>query len=731
MAQEKDRSGMHRSTFRVGLKLLTAIIGIELIIMFVLGLLGLDSGPVWAGIADALLLGLCSSILISVWVVRPLQQAKQKNDLYNAVVNSLSTGVVVTDYTNDDHAIVSVNPAFSRITGYTLEEVKGRHPQLLQGDDVDDAALEETRAAMRQNKPVRVLQRNRRKDGTPFWNDLYLSPIADSQGEAVQWVGLVHDVTEQKELEAYANKLAHVVEQADEAICTFDLDGRIDFCNPAFCRHAGLDAGRMKDRCVWDFWSQDDPNTAHAQGVVRQQGGWEGRHKCQRADGTIYDALTSLSPVRDEAGTLLRYSSLHRDISDMTAMEEELLHAQRMEAVGTLAGGIAHDFNNVLAAILGNLFLMKNDLTDHPKMVDRINRIEDQGYQAADMIRQLLTFARKDEIIKKSFDMKPFAKELGKFIEPAVPENIRLIFEVADESMLVEGDPGQIQQGILNLITNARHAIEDKFKHEEEVASGGGCIKVTVRNGKPAKSCAGECRKCKDTTLPKECIEIRVEDNGVGMSEETRKRIFEPYFTTKGVGQGTGLGLPMVFGCMEMHQGCIQVESTPGQGSAFSLYFPRLLQQDDAIIEDDREEVLIQGHGEHVLIADDNEAMRETLKEMLTEVGYQVLTAVDGEDAINVFSEYQQDIRLVFLDKVMPGHNGMLVARHIKAESPDTEVVLMTGYAFSDVILDDPLILNGSVHMMRKPWMIKDINDHLRRIPTPDATAKSSDEACR
>ena len=724
----KHLLGIHRSTWRIGLKLLTAIVGIELTIMFILGIAGLDRGPVWAGVADALALGLCSSVLIYLWVVQPLKQAKQQNDLYNTVVNSLPAGVVVTDYTNDGHAIMSVNPAFTRITGYAPEEVLGKHPRLLQGDDVDKEALEETRAAMRANRPVHVVQRNHRKDGTSFWNDLYLSPTMDGSGKAVRWVGLVHDVTERKELEVRVGRLAHAVEQTEEAICTFDLEGKIDFCNPAFCKNVGLDAEQVSGSRVWDFWSKDDPVTEQAMSAVRQEDVWGGRHKRQRADGGTYEALTSLSPVRNEAGRLVRYSALHRDISEMAEMENELLHAQRMEAVGTLAGGIAHDFNNVLAAIIGNLFLIKEHVTDRPNVVTRLKTIEDQSYRAAEMIRQLLTFSRKGEINKKPFDLKPFSKELLKFVQPAVPGNIRLSFEVADESMVVNGDPGQIQQCILNLITNARHAIEEKFESMETGASEGGHIRLTVHHGEPLENCKDECMYDPDRPLPRQCVEIRVEDNGCGMSERVRARIFEPYYTTKDAGKGTGLGLPMVFGCVQMHQGCMRVESTPGEGSVFSLYLPRLEQREGAAPDAD-DEVLIQGEGQCVLVADDNESIRETLKEVLTDAGYRVVTAVDGEEALNVFHEYQQEIRLAFVDKVMPGHDGTVVMRHIKARCLETKVVLMTGYDLSDSMSSDPLILNGSVQVIRKPWALKDINKALGAIRASGAVLSGLDKA--
>lgn len=405
--------------------------------------------------------------------------------------------------------------------------------------------------------------------------------------------------------------------------------------------------------------------------------------------------------------------------SEQKQLENELIHDQRVETVGMLAGGIAHDFNNVLAGILGNLFLMRNELKDRPEVTDRIKTIENQAHRAAEMIRRMLTFARKGEIDRQPFDLGPFARELVKFIEPAVPENIQLDFDISNEPMMMNGDPGQIQQCILNLISNARHAIEEKFGRMEDGEEGH--IKLFVRYGYPAKNDNGEYLMDPDQSPPLQCVEMRVEDNGCGMSEKIRSHIFEPYFTTRGAGEGTGLGLPMVFDCVRIHQGCVRVESEPGRGSAFSINFPCLAGQ-GYVTTDDEDKTLIQGNGEHILIADDSELLRDTLRDMLTKAGYHVLTAEDGEEAVRVFREFRRWIRLAFVDVVMPRRNGKAVARRIKAMHPDAEVVLMTGYDLSETHL---LTRHGLMQVMRKPWVLKDINRALRTIRVSDTSMRA------
>ncbi|MDQ6971626.1 MAG: PAS domain S-box protein, partial [Mariprofundaceae bacterium] len=338
---------LHRGAFRIGLQLVVAIVGIEFAIMAVMEWLGIHPDSLWVGAADAVLLGLFSSVLIYFWVVRQFKVARDENKLYNTVVSNLSVGVVVTSPHEGEQRITAVNPAFCHITGYAPEEVLGRHPRLLQGESTDQAVLKETRAALKEGRAVRALLKNQRKDGSPFWNNLHLSPVRNEKDEVVSWIGLVEDVSEQEELRTHSSLLEQAVDQGDEAFCVFDAAGLIEVVNPAYCRLVGVeDSDALIGSSAWKQWDETDEMSAQARDAVRGGLGWRGRHRRQRANGDIYPALSSISPVRDEHG-VLRFSVVHRDISEMAEMEMHLLQSQKMEAVGTLAGGIAHDFNNM------------------------------------------------------------------------------------------------------------------------------------------------------------------------------------------------------------------------------------------------------------------------------------------------------------------------------------------------------------------------------------------------
>ncbi|MDX8391897.1 MAG: PAS domain S-box protein [Mariprofundaceae bacterium] len=720
----------HRGALRTCLQLVAAITGIEMLIMLTVVFGDFDhqhmqSGSLWISINDALLLGSLSALLIYFWVARPLKEATRQTQLFNAVVNNLPTGIVVTGAQQgkgsdlNEQRIIAINPAFTHITGYSAEDVIGQHPRLLQGENTDEDILQEIRQAIRENRSLRVVQRNRRKDGTQFWNKLHLLPLPNQKGVATQWVGLIKDVSEQKNLEDRTAHLAQAVQQANEAMCMFSPDGRLLAMNPAYCRNIQRTEEELVGQLVWQYWHTEEKATVEAMAAVREQKTWSGKHLYRRSDGSYYDALTSISPVHPEQGGIY-FSAMHRDISDMTKIEGQLMQAQKMEAVGTLAGGIAHDFNNILAGILGNIHLAQRDVQDRPKILKRLHSIEKQGYQAAGVIRQLLTFAHSGSLQKKNFNIRPFFKEMINFARPGIPENIELTQEISNEEMIVNGEPGRLQQAILNLITNALHAIEQHATNQRAIENlSPNTGRITLRAGvvcSKEQTCRGECNLHGQTdNIPESCVCIEIEDNGIGMDEATKQRIFEPYFTTKGVGRGTGLGLPMVKGCVEMQGGCINIESSPGEGSLFRICLPLIGKKSpQSAVEKKADAQLLRGNGELILIADDNTLAREALKNMLECSGFEVIAATDGEEARQKFLAFEKRLSAVFLDIVMPRCNGTVIAFEINEARPDIPLALMTGYDIGETL--SKVITEGEIDVLSKPCTIESINNVLQKI---------------
>jgi len=689
-----------RASFLLCFKLLLAIVFAEAAIMAFYHLLGVSPASLWAGIADALLLGAIASIVIFTWVLKPLKQAKQQNDLFNTVVNNLDVGVVVTDPHQQDHPITYINPAFTRITGYSANEVIGKNPRLLQGDDVNQHALEQTRQAMREEKSIRILQRNRRKDGSSFWNDLHLNPIMNAQGQVHLWVGLLNDVSDTIALEKENLRWASALQQSDEAICVFDAEGHIEFANDAFCRNVRLSSADVTGWSVLNCWDKTSTDFTALTNSLQRASSWTGRHQRFRADQTSYEALTSITPIRDEQDGLA-FIGVHRDISEMASMEEKLRQSQKMEAVGMLVSGIAHDFNNVLAGMLGNLYLVRKHLKDAPDLAQRIESVEQQGYGAAGMVRQLLSFSRKDIPDVKNIDLVPFTKELAKFAQVSVPENIEFICNVDNMALMTICDPVQLQQSLLNLVVNATYAVV-----ERDTDSSKGRIELNVKLAAQPEWLAASTDLPTSTTQSWACINVT--DNGIGMNPATLDQIFEPFFTTKPSDTGTGLGLAMVKNYIELLGGGIDVKSVPGSGTCMSIYLP--LSASEYADAGEQATSLRQGQGELILVADDNTSVLDALSNILESSNYRVLKASNGEHAMQLFNEHTEQLDMAILDMVMPKASGIQAARHMNSRRKDFKVVLMTGYDKQEAILSEE---DAPYSVLRKPWRLSNLNDVL------------------
>jgi len=690
---------LQRTSLSIGIKLLMVIVFTEATIMAAYALLGVNADSWWAGMADALLLGAISSIVIYLWVVRPLKQAMQQNALFNTVVNNLDVGVVVTDPNQKDQPIIYANPAFTRITGYSTDEAIGKNPRFLQGDDVDIEALRQSSHAIKQAKSTRVLQRNHRKDGSLFWNDLHLNPISNSAGQVQLWVGLINDVTATKALEKENQRWSSALLQSDEAVCVFDIDGIIEFANASFCRNVRLARAEVEGKPASMFWGSDTSELIALENCLQRMQSWSGRHKRFRADRTSYDALTSITPMHDDQGSV-SFVAVHRDISEMVAMEEQLRQSQKMEAVGMLVGGIAHDFNNVLAGMLGNLYLVRKRLSDAPELAQRIESVEQQGYGAAGMVRQLLSFARKDVHDVKEIDLVPFIKELVKFSRVSVPENIEFNCNMESGPLVTKCDPVQLQQSLLNLIVNATHALVENTDST-------GKIEMQISHvSPPDRLPVHDDQSHADTMQQWVCISVR--DNGTGMDQATCTQIFEPFFTTKASGTGTGLGLAMVRHYVEALGGMIDVESVPGSGTCMSVYLPLSANKDATIVEKDAS--LQRGNREFILLADDDFHVLEALSSILESANYRVVTANNGEQAMSVFDQHSDQLDMAIVDMVMPKASGLQAAEHMTRQHKHFPVTLMTGYDKQGSIISKK---NDHYPLLRKPWNINNLNNVL------------------
>ncbi len=382
---------------------------------------------------------------------------------------------------------------------------------------------------------------------------------------------------------------------------------------------------------------------------------------------------------------------------ERTRLERQLRHSQKMEAVGTLAGGIAHDFNNILAAIIGFSEIASESVPEDSKASRCLKRVFDAGIRGRDLVKQILAFSRQSEQEKRPLRMSALVKETLSLLRSSLPSTIRIEFKVKKESSLVLADEGQIQQVVLNLCTNAAHAMREK----------GGSITLSLSEF----DCATSREVAHPVLDPGPYLRLSVQDTGVGIPADVIHRIFDPFFTTKKQGEGTGLGLSVALGIVESHGGTITVESTPGKGSLFSVYLPAV-EGGYARVSEDGEEMAV-GH-ERVLFVDDEEALVVLGGEMLKRLGYDVTTIISSRDALALVKEDPDRFDLVLTDQTMPDLTGLELAHEILAVRPDMPIIMATG--FSQIVDADMAKAAGIKAFVMKPVTRRELATTVRKV---------------
>jgi PAS domain S-box-containing protein len=390
------------------------------------------------------------------------------------------------------------------------------------------------------------------------------------------------------------------------------------------------------------------------------------------------------------------YEALQREAEERRKTEEQLRQAQKMEAVGTLAGGIAHDFNNMLAVILGNSELALDDLDgiDGPK--HNIEQIVKASKRARDLVKQILTFSRKTETGKKPIELTSLVKETSKLLRSALPSTLRIDLKVRAETDTIAADPVQIQQVVMNLAMNAAYAMREN----------GGVLTVRLTNISIEKD------NEPDSSLPAgRYVKLRVRDTGTGMTQEVMDKIFDPFFTTKEAGQGTGMGLAVVYGIVKNHGGAVKVESKPGKGATFDIFLPC----DIAEAKEQQEEEWTVPHGnERILLVDDEQSILEAASSILKRLGYRVTTALSASQAWNIFEKEQDSFDLVITDQTMPDFTGLDLAKRMLNAREDLPVILFTGY--SETVSPEKARAAGINAFAMKPVARKELAQTVRQV---------------
>jgi PAS domain S-box-containing protein len=483
-------------------------------------------------------------------------------------------------------------------------------------------------------------------------------------------------------------RLITAIEQAGEGMIITDTEDTVLYVNPAFERVTGYSraetVGQNGRMLIVD--QQNPTVTEEIMGTIGAGQVWQGRVVNQKKDGTRYTVDVTIGPVRDERGATVNYVAIMRDVTREVQLEEQYRQAQKMEAVGRLTAGIAHDFNNLLTAINGFAELMQFQLPPDDPLQESLGKILHSGWRAADLVRQLLAFSRKQIIEPQVLDLNAVVGDMDKMLRRVIGEDIELKTILAPDLWPVKVDPAQIEQVIVNLAVNARDAMP-----------GGGHLTVETANVVLDRDYAARHLRVRAGHY----VLLAVSDDGLGMSKEVKAHLFEPFFTTKEAGKGTGLGLAAVYGIVEQSGGTIWVYSEAGHGTTFKIYLPRAEGAVAPLVRSDRAGELPRGM-ETVLLVEDDPAVRDLVARVLGWQGYTVLETADGQEALRLARQHGGKIHLLLTDVVMPGLSGMALARQLAPLQPGMKLLFMSGYADNAVVQHS--ILDASVAFLQKPF---------------------------
>jgi len=490
-----------------------------------------------------------------------------------------------------------------------------------------------------------------------------------------------------------------------DAIVTCDLDGKVEYISPSFSEIFGWTLEEMKGKQVpFDPEFKKESILAVIQDLVEHGTPCNGfEAKCRTKDRRLLDVSVSASRHNDHEGKTMGTLFILRDISEKKKIEAQLHYIERMEAIGTLAGGIAHDFNNLMMGMLGNISLTLYDIGPDDPNYERLKTVERLIQSGSELTSKLLGYARKGKYELRSVDLNKVIKESSSAFGRTRKE-IVIFTDLAEDLFSVKADESQIEQVLINLFINAADAMP-----------GGGDLFLQTANvthnemkGKPYTPKSGQY------------VMIKVKDNGTGMDQKTITRIFQPFFTTKEMGLGSGLGLASAYGIVKGHGGYIDVESEKGHGSIFSIYIPAseaLIQKDPIVNE------CIEEGDETILLVDDEEMIIDVGVQLLEKFGYTVLEARGGKEAVQVYQKNKDHIDMIILDMIMPDMGGSEVYDTVKKIDPEVKVLLSSGYSVDGQATE--ILKKGCNGFIQKPFTIKSLSIKIREVLNKNVSPKN------
>ena len=619
-------------------------------------------------------------------VTEKLRSEEQLRKLSRAVEQSPAS-IIITDTRG---IMEYVNPRFTELSGYTLEEMQGKNVNVLKSGLTPDEEYKRLWETISAEKEWRGEFHSKKKNGELYWEFASISPITNNEGLVTHYLSVQEDITERKASEKALQESEERYRQFFEDDLTGDyistIDGELLSCNPAFARIHGFEsvAEALATNAKSLYLSDHDWEVFI--NLVRERRKLEYfEEEAKRKDGKTIYLVSNIIGLFDEKGELVQIKGYTFDDTERRLLEDQLRQSQKMESIGTLAGGIAHDFNNILNNILGFVMQLKKYPEDPMKVMKYCETIEKSALRGAELSSHLLSVSRRKKREEAEVNVVQIIHEITTLCTETFPRTIEVESKVGTDLLHVKGDKGSLYQVLLNLVVNARDAMPS-----------GGKLMIEAENRLVGT-------EVNPKLLPrgtKRCIEFSVSDTGKGMSDAVREKIFDPFFTTKEPGKGTGLGLSIVYSVVKEHHGTILVESAEGMGSSFKVYLPGLELAPSP--QPSRSAATVSTAGSLVLLVDDEAMMQELGRELLEDNGYTVLIAKDGVEAVELYRQRGKEIALVILDLVMPRMDGAQTYMEMKKINDQVKAFFCSGFTSGKAITK--LLEKEHLRAIKKPF---------------------------
>lgn len=613
---------------------------------------------------------------------------KTSESNYRAIFDAVNDGIIIHDLETGE--ILDFNQKTHEMFGYSREEFLHSSPVNTSDTDPRYSAQEAARRLKEaaNGSPQLFEWKARHRDGSIFWVEVNLKKVTINETEHL--LSVVRDITARKAadelLRTSETRFRSLVEATTDWIWETDKHDSLTYSSQKVKDLLGYAPEEVLGTSPFDLVMEEDRDritTLFFEAKKGERSFAEIECNFRHREGRIVVLESSGMPILDKEGNLTGFRGFGRNITDRKQLEEQLLQAQKMEAIGQLAGGVSHDFNNILTAINGFVFILEMKLEDE-ELKKYVEQIRMAAERAAGLTDSLLAFSRKQIVCLKPLHINNVILETEKLLSRLIREDVEIRTDLCEQDLVVLGDETKIEQIIINLATNARDAMP-----------GGGILSIrteycTMKEGMDSSILPGR---------PASYVHLTVSDTGLGIDKNAQDRIFEPFFTTKEVGKGTGLGLSIVYGLVKQLNGYIHIQSEARIGTSVNVYFP-------LILEDPEESAYVQlnapkGGGETLLVAEDDPDVRSFVRTVLEEFGYTVIEAVDGVDAVKKFRENSDSIKAAIFDIIMPKKNGRDAYLEIRKAYPDVKAIFVSGY--TGELLTEEGILKEGLHFLPKP----------------------------